>query len=149
MACAHVRMGKRFDGEQVRTTLSQFVEIWRFLKKMEKKKFNIFIATDSVNVAKRARKLFSTSLVEIAGNITYMDVTVKEDICDGFRKSLLDFLVLTKCDVLVLTRSGFGILAANLRNDQSELHCMTPTGLVGCTRLTVHGLYPTLLLSPA
>ncbi|XP_021373521.1 uncharacterized protein LOC110463338 isoform X2 [Mizuhopecten yessoensis] len=143
-ACAHIRMG---ESGTVRTTLPQLVDIWRFLKQKERQKFSIFVATDSNSVRKKANKLFPRSIVDIDGIITHIDITKKGDLCAGFRKAMLDFFMLTRCEALLITRSGFGILAAYLR-EQHKLHCLTPNGVVSCTRFTIHDIYPTPILSP-
>ncbi|XP_033754087.1 uncharacterized protein LOC117337290 [Pecten maximus] len=144
LACAHIRMG---ESGMTRTTLPELVDIWRVLKQMEKRKFSIFVATDSNLVKRKAKALFSRSSVEIDGVITHIDVTKKGDLCGGFRKAVLDFFMLTRCEELVITRSGFGIMAAYLRR-RDKLHCLTPNGVVSCTRFTIHNIYPSPILSP-
>ncbi|XP_060066184.1 uncharacterized protein LOC132546482 [Ylistrum balloti] len=143
-ACAHIRMG---ESGMVRTTPAELGDIWRFLKKKEKQKFSIFVATDSNLVKKKARELFSRSLVDIHGVITHIDITNKDDQCAGFRKAILDFFMLTLCEELIITRSGFGIIAAYLRQHHT-LYCLTRSGVVRCTRLTIHNIFPTPILSP-
>ncbi|XP_069135871.1 uncharacterized protein [Argopecten irradians] len=144
LACAHIRMGEQGI---VRTTLPELDYIWKILKQREKQKFSVFIATDSNLVRRKAKSIFARSMVEIEGIITHIDVTKKGDVCAGFRKAVLDFFMLTLCEELVITRSGFGIMAAYLR-ERDKLLCLTPNGVAPCTRYTIHDIYPSPILSP-
>ena len=58
--------------------------------------------------------------------------------CTGFRKVLMDFYVLSKCDILLVTGSGFGRLASYLRLDQSELYCFSNTHVNKCEHYNIH-----------
>ncbi|XP_069142112.1 uncharacterized protein [Argopecten irradians] len=150
LACAQIRMGgsATIPGDDIHTTESQLKDIWIMLKVLESKNYNIFVATDSKSVRDQA-KLFLNNLLEAKGRILHIDWNPKGDgLASGYRRVVVDFFVLTKCDVLLLTKSGFGIMAAYLNTNVTEMYCLTKDGLMPCSRYTIHDYYPGDLLSP-
>ncbi|XP_069131598.1 uncharacterized protein [Argopecten irradians] len=151
LACAHIRMGRSetiaFDDKH--TDEKQVKHIWHFLKTIEEKdNYSIFVATDAQFVRNTAKALFNQFL-EVDGRILHIDRRPNgQGIVDGYRKVVLDFFVLTKCDVLVLTKSGFGMMAAYLNTKDSDLYCLTLYEVVPCSRYTLQRFYPTQILSP-
>ncbi|XP_033753348.1 uncharacterized protein LOC117336806 [Pecten maximus] len=151
LACAHIRMGRSdtipFDDKH--TDEKQLKHVWHILKTMEEKNnYSIFIATDAQFVRNTAKALFS-HLLEVEGRILHIDRRLGgEGMVDGYRKVFVDFFVLTKCDVLVLTKSGFGMMAAYLNTKDSELYCLTLHEVVPCSRYTLQRFYPNEILSP-
>ncbi|OWF44664.1 hypothetical protein KP79_PYT01664 [Mizuhopecten yessoensis] len=150
LACAHIRMGGSvtIKGDDTHTDEKQLVHIWNFLKTKEASKYSIFIATDAEFVRKRAKVLFK-HLLETEGRIVHIDWGAKgAGLVGGYWKVVVDFFVLTKCDILVLTMSGFGIMSSYLNTNVSHMYCLTPHALVPCSRYTVHNFYPGQVLSP-
>ncbi|XP_060075447.1 uncharacterized protein LOC132555121 [Ylistrum balloti] len=150
LACAHIRMGgsDTIPGDERHTEEKQLKHVWNFLKTMEARHYSIFIATDAQIVKEKASALFK-HLLEAEGRILHIDWgATGGDLVNGYKKVVVDFFVLTKCDVLVLTKSGFGIMAAYLNSDVSNLYCLTPNELVPCSRYTIHNYFPGELLSP-
>ncbi|XP_069142532.1 uncharacterized protein [Argopecten irradians] len=150
LACAQIRMGgsATIPGDDIHTTESQLKDIWIMLKVLESKNYNIFVATDSKYVRDQA-KLFFNNLLEAKGRILHIDWNPKGDgLASGYRRVVVDFFVLTKCDILILTKSGFGIMAAYLNTNVTEMYCLTKDGLMPCSRYTIHDYYPGELLSP-
>ena len=72
----------------------------------------IYIATDSDAVKEAAKSKFSKRFVYIHGRIMHIDKMADDEECSGFHKVVSDFCVLSTCDVLLMTRSGFGRLAS-------------------------------------
>ncbi|OWF42012.1 uncharacterized protein LOC110461744 [Mizuhopecten yessoensis] len=150
LACAHIRIGRsdtiKIDAKH--TDEKQLIHIWNLLKTMEASNYSIFIATDAEFVQRRARTLFK-HLLETEGRVLHIDRSAEGDgVVGGYKKVVVDFFVLTKCDVLVLTLSGFGIMSSYLNTKVSQLYCLTPHELVPCSRYTVHNVIPGQVLSP-
>ncbi|OWF42014.1 hypothetical protein KP79_PYT11049 [Mizuhopecten yessoensis] len=126
----------------------QLIHIWNALQTMEASNYSIFIATDAEFVRKRAKSLFN-NMLETEGRIVHIDWGAKgAGLVGGFWKVVMDFLVLAKCDILVLTSSGFGIMSSYLNTNVSHLYCLTAHALVPCSRYTVNDFYLGELLSP-
>ncbi|XP_033753753.1 uncharacterized protein LOC117337075 [Pecten maximus] len=151
-ACAHLRIGGNpsMRNDHPRIDKNALKTIWSFLDQFDSNIYNIFVATDDETVRKTARERYKNTFIDIQGSIMHIDQSSyrQGDVCEGFKKQLLDFLFLTKCDVLVLSNSGFGMMAAYLRTHTSGLHCWTDTGVVPCSRYTVHDFYPLPILAP-
>ncbi|XP_069114159.1 uncharacterized protein [Argopecten irradians] len=150
--CAHLRMGGNpsMRNDHARNDKNSLKVVWSFLDNFNSSSYNIFIATDDDSVRHGARDRYRDRCVDIKGNILHIDQTSyrQGDVCEGFKKQLLDFLFLTTCDVLVLSNSGFGMMAAYLRTLTTGLYCWTNVGIVPCSRYTVHDFYPKPVLAP-
>ncbi|XP_021378796.1 uncharacterized protein LOC110466557 isoform X2 [Mizuhopecten yessoensis] len=150
LACAHIRMGKSdtIIWDSTHTEEKQLKHVWIFLKTMEETNHSIFIATDAQFVRNTAKALFK-HLLETKGRILHIDQRAGGDgLFGGYTKVFVDFFVLTKCDVLLLTKSGFGMMSAYLSIKSSDLYCLTPYEVVPCSRYTLQRFYPTQILSP-
>ncbi|OWF54905.1 uncharacterized protein LOC110466771 [Mizuhopecten yessoensis] len=150
LACAHISMegsNTKIGGEKHRDK-KQLKHVWNLLKTMTKNNYSIFVATDAQSVQNTAKELFK-NLLETKGRIVNTDRHASGDgSVSAFRKTVLDFFVLTKCDVLILTNSGFGMMSAFLNNKNSTLYCLTPHEVLPCSRYTIHSFYPDEILSP-
>ncbi|XP_021368489.1 uncharacterized protein LOC110460096 [Mizuhopecten yessoensis] len=151
LACAHVRVGDNpnMPGDDRRTRPRKDI-IWHHFDKLNKDEYDIFIATDSNSVKKRAKIRYPANIIDTPGRITHIEQQYKFDPCEGFLKQLLDFYLLISCDTLILTRSGFGMLAAYLRGTDSELYCLQEGDLMPCSRYTLHHgqIYPGQMHAP-
>ncbi|XP_033724738.1 uncharacterized protein LOC117314752 [Pecten maximus] len=151
LACAHIRMGgsETIIGDNKQTDERQLKYIWNLLMTMKNESYHIFLATDAEYVRDRAKALFK-HILEADGRILHVDWGAKgEGLVGGYRKVVVDFLVLTKCDVLVLTKSGFGIMSSYLNTKVSDQYCLTIHGVVvPCSRYNVHSYFPGDILSP-
>lgn len=65
---------------------------------------------------------FRGMVLEMPGPITHIDKSTGKDICAGFVRAILDQIALSTCDVLVISESGLGKIAAFLRNTDDELY---------------------------
>lgn len=142
--CAHIRMGKNpnMPKDPIRMKNHATLEnIWLFLERFVSDLYNIIIVTDSDAVLLTAKQKFPENFVSIPGNIWYIDDT--ENDCDTMEKNLVDFYILWHCDILVLSKSGFGLKAAQIRSPSKELYCALDSGaVVPCSRYTLPVLYP-------
>ncbi|OWF37382.1 uncharacterized protein LOC110467510 isoform X2 [Mizuhopecten yessoensis] len=151
-ACAHLRIGGNpsMRNDHPRNDKNSLKAVWSFLDQLYINDYNIFVATDDDSVRKTARERFKNTFIDIPGSIMHIDQSSyrRGDVCEGFKKQLLDFLFLATCDVLVLSNSGFGMMAAYLRTHKTGLYCWTGSGIVPCSRYTVHDFYPLPILAP-
>ncbi|XP_060068269.1 uncharacterized protein LOC132548422 [Ylistrum balloti] len=150
LACAHITVDvkKKIIGNERYDNKEQLDLIWNLLKVMMASNYSIFVSTNSKAVRNTANTLF-TNLLEVEGPILDIDKPVGgSGLVDGSRKVVTEFLILAKCDVLVLTKSGFGIMAAYLNNKTSDIYCLTTNDLVPCSRYTIYSFYPDEIFSP-
>ncbi|XP_069142535.1 uncharacterized protein [Argopecten irradians] len=150
LACAHIRMGgsATIPGDDIHTKKTQLKDIWNMLKTLENKNYSIFVATDSEDVRNQTKSLFA-HLLEAKGRILHIDWKVKGGgLASGYRRVVVDFFALTKCDVMILTKSGFGMMAVYLNTNVSSIYCLTEEELVPCSRYTINDYYPGEVLSP-
>ena len=62
--------------------------------------------------------------------------------CQGHRFSLLEHAILARSDTLLLTKSGFGIEAAYIRQRTEQLYCYVVTdGVIPCTPESLKAFY--------
>lgn len=145
LVCAHVRQGRSKtlptdDSTDIKEKDVQL--ILDFLSKYKTPNHKIFIATDSADVKNLARQKFQDFLLEVPGPITHMDISRSGDLCNGQQKAFIEHEILTMCDTLLLTRSGFGIIAAFLRENSDELYCYSRHYIAPCSRYTLSKIYP-------
>ncbi|XP_069137717.1 uncharacterized protein [Argopecten irradians] len=149
--CAHVRIGRSstLPNDNVRTKAEDVNVILDFIKTIDKTKHDLLLATDSVDLQRQFTTNYSNNfLLKVPGRITHIDQTKTGDTCDGFQRQLLDFLLLSKCDKLVVCESGFSIMAAYLRDISDGLYCWTRRSVVPCSRYTIHDFFPKPLIGP-
>ncbi|XP_060085633.1 uncharacterized protein LOC132565044 [Ylistrum balloti] len=151
MFCAHVRIGRSstLPKDNVRTKSEDIHVILDFIETIDKTRHDLFLATDSNELQKQFRSKYSKNFIlNVPGRITHIDQTKNGDLCDGFQKQLLDFLLLRTCDKLVICESGFSMMAAYWREENEGLYCWTRRSVVPCSRYTIHDFFPLPLLSP-
>ncbi|XP_069138495.1 uncharacterized protein [Argopecten irradians] len=149
--CAHVRIGRSstLPKDNVRTKAENVHVILDFIKSIDKSKHDLFLATDSDDLQRQFMANYSKNFIlKVPGRITHIDQTRTGNICDGFQKQLLDFLLLTRCDKLVVCESGFSMMAAYWRANSNGLYCWTHKGVVPCSRYTVNDFFPRPLIGP-
>ncbi|XP_046350319.2 uncharacterized protein LOC124131243 isoform X2 [Haliotis rufescens] len=124
LVCAHVRIGRNptIPGDQSNVNSIQSVrKLWKFLRGYEKETI-YFIATDAERVRDMARREFGNKLLTVEGKIRHIDRQRDDrDACDGFETALLEQQILSKCDVLVLSQSGFSMFASYMRGTSRDL----------------------------
>ena len=91
-----------------------------------------FVTADSDVFINKAAKVFGRRFVRTNGTFVHVDRpgTNRQAACDGFTKVLVDNYLLSTCDVLVISKSGFGRQAAYLRGTDRGLYCMLLNGTV-------------------
>ncbi|CAD5118173.1 DgyrCDS6904 [Dimorphilus gyrociliatus] len=137
LICAHVRTGggKTIPGDSARGRMFGTKTLWAFLQeKLLFDKFKdakVFLATDNDAVREEFKKTFGHVGTEISGNIVHIDrwgsqkrtIHDKAAACHGMDKVLLDFEIMSECDLLVITwRSGFSTMPALRNRHRNELY---------------------------
>ena len=127
LICSHVRTGKNptmpndvdrhFDVQNVNA-------IFNFLKNYnDSGKYIIYITTDDEKIRQKTRTIFTNSLT-INLPIVHVD-RVRTDqagiACEGLFAVLLEQSILSRCDLLLLTRSNMGAMAAYMSKKQQTL----------------------------
>ena len=127
LICSHVRIGKNPtmpNDNNRRFGLPNVSAIFNFLKAYDdKEKYAIYIATDAENIRQEAKNNFTNSLTTDLP-IVHVDRVRKQqaDIaCEGVFASFVEQYILSRCDLLLLTHSGFGVMAAYLSTKQQTL----------------------------
>lgn len=124
LACLHARMGEE---EYIRYTMRQITTPLKFLKQFDDRDdYKILVATDNHDVKKLSKNMFK-NFVDTSGPIKHIDFMLngsmsEEQKCSGFMRTMVDHMILRRCDNLVLTESGFGVSAASLRHTSRGLY---------------------------
>lgn len=145
LICAHVRMGRNptipTDTEK-RLNMDKINSIWKFLDRFNMaKKYSVFVASDSNELIKYARNKFPLQFVDVPGPIIHMDQIGYKNESRGMTKIFLEQILLSQCDVLVVTKSGFGRIAAYLRNSSRDLYCFLNGIVFPCRHDLLNQIY--------
>ncbi|XP_046546615.1 uncharacterized protein LOC124256687 isoform X2 [Haliotis rubra] len=124
-------------------TMADVQKIWQFFRNFsDPSTYKIFVTSDSETVMQQARTLFPSQIMESEGKVSHIERdTDRKSRCDGWKKVILDQHVLMSCDVLVLTFSGVGRVAAYVRGTSKGLHCMVEHKLVKCSPSELRSLF--------
>lgn len=129
LVCSHIRVGRNpsmpndEDFSHSRG-IPDIKKIMNFLSLYnETKIFSVYVATDSEYVRKVSAERLG-NCVSMNRAIVHIDrLRVKKELgCVGFYSVITEQLLLTKCDILLLTMSNFGILAAIMRDRTEGLY---------------------------
>ena len=128
LICSHIRTGINptmpHDTPKTRSIVPNVKFIFDWLKAYDDlTKYIIYIATDSDDVKKVAKtKLSNTLTIDLP--IVHVDLVrsdQKNIACLGMFATLLEQHILAKCNVLLLTASNFGAMAAYMGGDQQKV----------------------------
>ncbi|KAL3858126.1 hypothetical protein ACJMK2_012737 [Sinanodonta woodiana] len=138
LVCAHVRMGI-VGIDFLRTPKSELQVIWDFLHRYNDiNKYKIYVATDLNETKAQAKKLFRDQIFDTVGIIDQMH---RSKSCEVFRRVIVEQEILTRCDILLLTESTMGMIAAFSRNRNNGLYCFYKERVFPCTIETLHELH--------
>ncbi len=140
LICAHLRMGqsKTIPRDGRRTHSRPDVEsVVLFLKKQLQMagSCRVFIATDSDEARAVFKRAFPEHFIDIEGQIVHIDRTTGGDVCSGMEKAILDEYILSTCDTLVMSRSGFSRIAAIVRVSDERLFLAKQKNITRTKRL--------------
>lgn len=134
LICSHIRKGKNPSipkDSNLRFGPPNETVIFNYLKDYDNNpKYVIYVAADSSEVKESARGNL-TSYININRTIVHVDrlgefKKFKTEACEGFYSAIMEQLILSLCDKLILTRSGFGTIAAYIRGVSDNLFMYHP-----------------------
>ena len=134
--CVHYRAGKNptIPGDsEIRLGYGYLKNVFNFLSRYNTSGHVIYMATESDEVKKDTKARFPERFIDIQGKISHSDKTKDDANCTGFRKGILEYSFLQECDVILLSRSGFGRTAAFLRKKQNNMFCLRESGISECS----------------
>ena len=135
--CVHYRTGKNPtnpNDDEERYGNRYLKDVWKFLSKFNMSGHVIYIASDSEHVKREAKTRYPERFIDIHGKILHVDRSKDDANCTGFRKGILEHNFLQQCDVILLSRSGFGRTAAFLRTKSENMFCLRETGISMCSK---------------
>ncbi|XP_013421367.1 uncharacterized protein LOC106181515 [Lingula anatina] len=108
---------------------------WAFLKNITSsfQSYKIFVTTDSEEIRKEAKEIFGSVIVDPAGaigNIDHAPRAQREHNCHLLEKTLLDWHLLTQCDVLLHSRSGYGQQASMMKEPFTDIYALAFNGTI-------------------
>ncbi|XP_060607954.1 uncharacterized protein LOC132760075 [Ruditapes philippinarum] len=132
LICSHIRMGRNpsIPSDAI-LKVSNETMLFQFLKYFEEEVQNaIYVATDSKEIKQLARKNIK-SYININRTIVHVDrlgkfKDIKSESCQGFATAILEQFILSLCDILLITKSGFGTMAAYIRGLDDNLFIFHP-----------------------
>ena len=126
LICTHIRMGKNptMPNDSERRVPNVSV-IFNWLRKFDKpQNYSIFIASDSEDIKTFARTNFTNVLLTKLP-IVHVDRVRKDQsnmACEGLFSTFLEQHILSRCDILLLTLSNFGPMAAYMSRKQQTIY---------------------------
>ena len=171
LVCAHLRFADNselFHDGMKRHTTAHGVTVIKFLQTFDPshETYNVtrasaaltpsvtsadlrfFVASDSQVFTEKARKAFGDRFVATRGTVIHVDKVSKQDkqkVCESASKAVVDQQLLSTCDVLLVSMSGFSRQAAYLRGTDRGLYCILLDGtLRECSTSRLRDLYKVL-----
>ncbi|XP_059147355.1 uncharacterized protein LOC131935081 [Physella acuta] len=130
LICAHARVGQNpsnpYDGAFTAVTVEDLPVLHRFmLSKDTNGDAMFYVATDYINIRIHSRNFFGKRFIEYGATIKHIDRQRSgSEACDGFKWNILDQFILSLCDVLVISRSGFSIRASYINNSTDSTYIL-------------------------
>lgn len=125
LICTHLRIGKnpsnprdhQFDySSKITKEFIHFISKNQFLEKSSSR--SLFISSDSINSIQQIENSFPNRSFSIPGPILQIDLPADGIDCNqGFIKVVSDFYLLSECQIIILTNSGFSAFANRRRQD--------------------------------
>ena len=141
--CSHVRIGKNPSNPKDNTLFKRFrhESIPDLIQAMNdtdlKGNSRFYLATDSEEMRGKFEAYFGDRLMPPVGTVTHIDRQRGNDAaCDGFGVALLEQLILSVCDHLFLTPSGFSFYAAVVSNSTNPVHTLGNDGKIHTSNFT-------------
>ena len=125
LICSHLRVGKNptIPKDSKRPPVD-VIAIFKFLKHFDlHSRYAIYVASDSEEVRESVKGNFTNGYT-VDLPIIHVDRVVKKQrsvACDGLYTVLLEQHILSVCDLVVLTRSNFGAMAAYMSPKEQEV----------------------------
>ncbi|KAL3851948.1 hypothetical protein ACJMK2_015638 [Sinanodonta woodiana] len=114
--------------------------IWTFFDQYkDESKYRFYISAVSNDTKSFALSRYQKQFVDSPGQVE------GQDSCAGFEKTIVEEYILSKCDVLLVTRSSLGIIAAFVRGTNKDLFCYYQRQIFPCAIEVLHEIYPNAL----
>jgi hypothetical protein len=134
LVCSHIRTGGNptIPNDDIFTRQPNKSVVFEFLKRFaDPNKYVLYLASDSDSIRKEFYKKFQNS---IKTNVSVVHIDrlgplqrFKTQACEGLKFAVIEQLILSTCDTLLVTKSGFGINAAYLRGTSNNLYVLYRT----------------------
>ncbi|XP_059154466.1 uncharacterized protein LOC131939954 [Physella acuta] len=130
LICAHVRVGQNpsnpHDEPFTAVTVEDLPMLHNFmLSKDTKGDAMFYVASDYINVRILSHNFFGKRFLEYGAQIKHIDRQRSgSDACDGFKWTLVDQFILSLCDVLVMSPSGFSLGAYYTSNSTDTTYIL-------------------------
>ncbi len=135
LICTQIRIGGIKENRFAQR--NQAKEFWNFIKtnflaNNTIKNYKLFVTSDNAQVIDEAYKEFGADKVIGFRNNSFHITLTKNKSCDDVGNLIIDFHILGKCDKVVVSHSGFGILGMINResNDYTNLYVYTNPNLI-------------------
>lgn len=153
LICAHLRLGGN-DNPTIhedtwignilakKFNLSDTDIIFKHLhEKLSVRPSKLFVASDSDQAKKLAKKSFPSEIVDTPGVIGHIDTSDNRFELEAFLKAIMDQYILSSCDSLLLTISGYGIRSGYLRGTSDNLYCFFKHNILDCSLDNINMIY--------
>ncbi|RUS79508.1 hypothetical protein EGW08_012740 [Elysia chlorotica] len=130
LICAHVRFGKNpsfpKDNERKIFSMKDLPSLFNFLLSRDTfKNARFYLASDYQLIKDKAKEFFAERLLNFGVTVMHIDrQRTADNACNGFESALLDQQILSLCDVLVVSRSGFSIHASFMAPAHQQVFIM-------------------------
>ncbi|KAK6975925.1 hypothetical protein BgiMline_022315 [Biomphalaria glabrata] len=131
LICGHVRIGKNptipMDEDLYNFKMTDLPTLHRFMLAKSRVSLDsyFFVATDYDYVRKESLLFFGDRLIDYGGQIMHIDRQRNgQSVCSGLEVALIDQLLLSLCDVLVISKSGFSRYASYLNNSTANIYIL-------------------------
>lgn len=141
LVCAHMRIGSDAISNDVRLfhRHDEFSVLASFLARYnDSSRYRLVVTSDSQKIIELTKAQFPTVVVgNVDGPLAHIDKTSDGSACEGFKRALLEQHILSSCDLLVLSESGFSKVAAFLRGRDDDLFIFRDS-VVPCKRVDAY-----------
>ena len=146
LVCAHIRMGRNPtipEDTEVRNTPEAVKAVWKFIRtNLTCEHCKLFFASDSRRMKLKAKHEFPDEIVDIPGEVNHIERGNKNgNSCAAMAKLVIDQHILSHCDSLLISHSGFGIIAAYLRRKRENLYCFFHGAIFPCQPSDIHLIF--------
>ncbi|XP_060590842.1 uncharacterized protein LOC132745830 [Ruditapes philippinarum] len=129
LVCSHVRTGGNptIPKDNIFKYKLNETAVFNFFKQYaDSKLFVLYLASDSNYIRNKFHSMFGNA-IRTNGTVVHIDRLgvlrgFKRQACDGFKFAVIEQLILSSCDTLLITRGGFGANAAYMRHISNNLY---------------------------
>ncbi|XP_070208664.1 uncharacterized protein [Littorina saxatilis] len=120
LVCAQIRVGGGSDVLSF-NTVEQLEALVTFLTPYNSSSNRVLFTSDSPAMTRLAQARFAAVTLHFQGPVQHVDRASGNDVCGGLGRAIVEQAALSLCDVLVISESGLGRIAAFLRDTDRDL----------------------------